>query len=410
MSSALAFVGATAGAVSLPAPCGIAHSFELRRPLALGFLLVVSRPSHAPRSPARIFRRTIIRHASGGEEEEKWPGFARYSWTIPSHVRDSSADVSQIADLMLEFGAASASIVPASPIDVTSDEEFAKTGKISIKGDGSSSSDWCIIEFWIFEYNGEDPPDAVVQAESLVRDVLASLCPDDMISDPGDIHRIIDDGHIIVPDDDLSLDATTDGAQTLRINGVDLSILSSLDNKWAFGDGLHASTTLPIRGLEEFFAGDWASEQPPSLLDYGCGSGILTLVGLALGADNVTSVDISDDALFLTKENLRRNEHIVNYCKTVQVLKSLDDGSGNWEGSFDVVVANIPSNTLTMLVPTLARALKDGTGVVLTSGYPTTELENVAKAANDCGLDEEMARRRYESGWVLQVFGVGRSS
>ena len=139
------------------------------------------------------------------------------------------------------------------------------------------------------------------------------------------------------------------------------------------------------------------------------------MVGLAFGADIAASasVDISDDALFLTEENLRRNEHITNQSETVQVLKSLDGGRANWEGSFDVVVANIPSNTLAILLPTLTRALKDGkdgAGVVLCSGYPTTELEKVRKAANDCGLDEEMARRRYESGWVLQVFGAGRST
>ena len=331
---------------------------------------------------------------------------------MPPHVNDSDIDVSQLADHMLERGAASASIVPEKPIDVTADKDFARSGKISLNSDRSGG---CNIEFWIFEYSREDPTDTDKQAESLVRDVLGSLCLVDIISDQGDIgslNRITDTDDGIVPDDDLSSDAISDGAQTLRINGVDLSILSSLDSKWAFGDGLHPSTSLSIRGLEDFAGEYWASEQPFSLLDYGCGSGILTLVGLAFGADIAASasVDISDDALFLTEENLRRNEHITNQSETVQVLKSLDGGRDNWEGSFDVVVANIPSNTLAMLLPTLTRALKDGAGVVLCSGYPTTELEKVRKAANDCGLDEERARRRYESGWVLQVFGAGRST
>ena len=331
---------------------------------------------------------------------------------MPPHVNDSDIDVSQLADHMLELGAASASLVPEKPIDVTADKDFARSGKISLKSDRSGG---CNIEFWIFEYSREDPTDTDKQAESLVRDVLGSLCLVDItVSDIGSLNRITDTDDA-VPDDDLSSDAISDGAQTLRINGVDLSILSSLDSKWAFGDGLHPSTSLSIRGLEDFAGEYWASEQPFSLLDYGCGSGILTLVGLALGADIAASasVDISDDALFLTEENLRRNEHITNQSETVQVLKSLDGGRDNWEGSFDVVVANIPSNTLAMLLPTLTRALKDGkdgAGVVLCSGYPTTELEKVRKAANDCGLDEEMARRRYESGWVLQVFGAGRST
>ena len=382
MRSAPAFVCAT-GALSLPAQCG--------RPLAL------------------------IRHASkasGEEEEAVWPGLARYSWAMPSHVKDSNVDASQLADHMLEIGAASASLVPEKPIDVTADKDFARSGKISLKSDRSGGCN--NIEFWIFEYSGEVPTDTDKQAESLVREVLGSLCPDENISDQGSLNRIIDTDDDIVPDDDLSSDAihVSDGTQTLRINGVNLSILSSLDSKWAFGDGLHPSTSLSIRGLEDFAGEYWASEQPFSLLDYGCGSGILTLVGLALGADIAASasVDISDDALFLTKENLRRNKHIINQSETVQVLKSLDDGRGNWEGSFDIVVANIPSNTLAVLLPTLTRALKDGAGVVLCSGYPTTEVEKVTKTANDCGLDEEIARRRYESGWVLQVFGAGRST
>ena len=382
MRSAPAFVCAT-GALSLPAQCG--------RPLAL------------------------IRHASkasGEEEEAVWPGLARYSWAMPSHVKDGDVDVSQLADHMLDFGAASASLVPEKPIDVTADKDFARSGKISLKSDRSGGCN--NIEFWIFEYSGEVPTDTDKQAESLVREVLGSLCPDENISDQGSLNRIIDTDDDIVPDDDLSSDAihVSDGTQTLRINGVNLSILSSLDSKWAFGDGLHPSTSLSIRGLEDFAGEYWASEEPFSLLDYGCGSGILTLVGLALGADVAASasVDISDDALFLTKENLRRNKHIINQSETVQVLKSLDGGRGNWEGSFDIVVANIPSNTLTMLLPTLTRALKDGAGVVLCSGYPTTEVEKVTKTANDCGLDEEIARRRYESGWVLQVFGAGRST
>ena len=148
---------------------------------------------------------------------------------------------------MLELGAASVSVVPEKPIDVTADKDFARSGKISLKSNN--------IEFWMFEYSREDPTDTDKQAESLVRDVLESLCPDGMISDirvAGDINRIIDSDDGIVPDDDLSSDAISDETQTLRINGVDLSILSSLDSKWAFGDGLHPSTSLSIRGLEDF--------------------------------------------------------------------------------------------------------------------------------------------------------------
>ena len=403
MTPAPAFVG-RGPLVSPSFSKGMVCPFDRRRPLAR-----ISQPfSHAP---SRIFRQTgITLNASetgaDTDVEEKgeggtWPGFARYSWTIPPHVRDA-IDVSQLADVMLEFGAASASIATTNPIDVASDVNFARTGKISLMGDGGSQSDSFTIEFWMFEYDGEDMTDTNIQAEALARDSLASIVSV-VADDIGEIQRIIDDPPKIVPDDDPTSNAQSDGAQNLNVNGVDLSVLSSLDSRWAFGDGMHPSTSLAIQGLGDC-AGVWASEQPTSLLDYGCGSGILTLAGLALGANVVASVDISDDAIFLTEENLRRNEHIVNKSDRVQVLKSLDDGGNDWEGSFDVVVANIPSNTLIMLLPTLARALKKESGVLLTSGYPTTEQEAVGRAANNCGLEEEESRRRYESGWVLQAF------
>ena len=366
----------------------------------------ISQPSQAP---SRIFRQTSIflnASASGAEAEEKgegetWSGFARYSWTIPPCVRDT-IDASQLADVMLEFGAASASIAPTNPIDVASDDNFARTGKISLMGDGSPQSDCITIEFWMFEYDGEDMTVTNTLAESLARNALASIVFD-VVDDIGEIQRQIDDPANIVPDDGHISNIQSDGAQSLRVNGVDLSILSSLESKWAFGDGMHPSTSLAIQGLEDS-AGEWGSDQPISLLDYGCGSGILTLAGLALGANNFAAVDISDDAVFLTRENLRRNEHVVKNSDSVQVMKSLDDGGSDWEEGFDVVVANIPSNTLIMLLPTLARSLKKESGVLLTSGYPTIEQEAVLSAANNCGLEEEESRRRYESGWILQAF------
>ena len=381
---------------------GIVGSFDRRRPLVR-----ISQPALAPR---KIFRQaSIILNASETgadtdvEQKEIWPGFARYSWTIPPHVRDT-IDVSLLADVMLEFGAASASIAPTKSIDVASDDNFARTGKISLMGDGSPQSDCIAIEFWMFEYDGGDITNTKIQAEALARDALASIVSD-AADDIGEIQRIIDDPANIVPDDDHTSNIQSDGAQNLNVNGVDLSILSSLDSRWAFGDGMHPSTSLAIQGLEDC-AGEWASEQPTSLLDYGCGSGILTLAGLALGANDVASVDISDDALFLTKENLKRN--FVNNSDRVQILKSLDDRGSDWEESFDIVVANIPSNTLITLLPTLTRALKKEGSVLLTSGYPTTEQEAVLSAANSCGLEEEESRRRYESGWILQVFGVSK--
>lgn len=159
---------------------------------------------------------------------------------------------------------------------------------------------------------------------------------------------------------------------------------------WAFGDGNHPSTRVSMAGLETY------ASPGNSVLDYGCGSGILSLIARALGASHVTSIDISDDALELTRYNVRANFatdsptgkhdilHSENYCPR----------------KFDIVVANIPANTLVVLLPILVESL-DENGVMLLSGYPSGEAELVETAAKKYGI--QVFCRTYDSGWILQV-------
>ena len=366
-------------------------------------------------------------NSDDNDDDIEYPyNYVRYQWTLPLLANNLSIDASQIADYLLELGAISATVVPCTPIDISEDDHFAKTGRITTligyDDETSATMDCTMIEFGLLDYGENTAIDMDLQAEALGREALATVFGSDTndaavakFDFAGSIERINSDdtssGNI---DGSYCLEESSN-EQNLTINGIQLSILSHLvvenghkSSVYAFGDGLHPSTALAIRGLGHF-ADQWQGKQPFSLLDYGSGTGILTVVGLALGAKRVVAVDISDDALTLARENLRKNNHVVN-SDAVQVVKYLGEGNepddvGAWESSFDAVVANIPSNTLISLLPTLAKAASIQKGAsIMTCGYPSFELEQVSHAAKTCSLQEDTTRRCYNSGWVLQVF------
>jgi ribosomal protein L11 methyltransferase len=134
----------------------------------------------------------------------------------------------------------------------------------------------------------------------------------------------------------------------------------------AFGPGAHTTTRLCM---------DWLAPHPPvgrTMLDYGCGSGILGIAGLGLGATQVTAVDIDAQALAATRENARRNAG--GGRLRVVAADELDDAA-----PFDIIVANILSATLIELAPTLHRHSRAGTLIAL-SGILTEQAAPVLDA------------------------------
>jgi ribosomal protein L11 methyltransferase len=126
-----------------------------------------------------------------------------------------------------------------------------------------------------------------------------------------------------------------------------------LDPGMAFGTGSHPSTRLCLQWLE-------ACLQPgDSVLDYGCGSGVLAIAASKLGAGRVTGVDIDPLALRTAAENTRRNAVRADYTAP----ESLPAGGPN--GRFDVVVANILANPLMQLAPVLVTRLSRQGSLVL---------------------------------------------
>lgn len=136
-----------------------------------------------------------------------------------------------------------------------------------------------------------------------------------------------------------------------------------LDPGLAFGTGSHPTTFLCLQWLTETLRGG------ETLLDYGCGSGILGIAAAKLGAASVLGVDIDRNALTAAADNAARNE----------VALALRHSGETLDEQFDVVVANILTNPLCVLAPLLsARVGKNGR--IALSGVLATQAGQVIAA------------------------------
>ena len=123
-----------------------------------------------------------------------------------------------------------------------------------------------------------------------------------------------------------------------------------LDPGLAFGTGSHPTTRLCLRWLDMNLQGG------ESVLDYGCGSGILAIAALKLGAAHAVGVDVDLQAVNASRDNANANQ-----VKNVQFY-SPDHAP---QSRYDLVVANILTNPLCMLAPLLANATRSGGRIVL---------------------------------------------
>ncbi len=163
--------------------------------------------------------------------------------------------------------------------------------------------------------------------------------------------------------------------------GVSDAIVLELDPGLAFGTGTHATTAQCL---------EWLDGHPPAglrVLDYGCGSGILALAALALGARSATAFDIDPQALVATRDNALRN----GLLRQLEILGPEDMP----RGPFDLVLANILAGPLCQLAPGLARLCPAGT--LLLAGLLEGQAREVADAYAPW-FDIETAARR--DGWI----------
>jgi len=186
---------------------------------------------------------------------------------------------------------------------------------------------------------------------------------------------------LVEVDERAGLDAWRAHAHPVRVGDVVLVpswlTVVTLDPGDAFGSGSHPSTRQCVAALE-------ALVRPgASVLDVGCGSGVLSVVAAQLGAARVVAIDVAPEAVRTTEENAARNGVTVEARHAV-----IDDVAGE----FDVVVANIGALTLTEMAPSLRK--RTGQHLVL-AGLLVEQVPEVVAAI---GL--EVASVEDEDGWA----------
>ena len=173
--------------------------------------------------------------------------------------------------------------------------------------------------------------------------------------------------------------------------GEDLKIPESIqlrmDPGMAFGSGSHETTHLCLEYLDE---------NPPrelSVLDYGCGSGILGIASLMLGAAKVIAVDIDPQALIATEENSKVN----NVFNKIQI--GMPEIFAN--AKVDILIANILANPLKDLKKTFLDLTNDNAQIVM-SGIMKNQLKSIK---NHYERDVEITEVKEKNGWCL-IAGV----
>jgi ribosomal protein L11 methyltransferase len=144
-------------------------------------------------------------------------------------------------------------------------------------------------------------------------------------------------------------------------------LVLELDPGLAFGTGSHPTTRLCMEWLEAH------APQQLSVLDYGCGSGILAMAAKKLGATDVVGIDIDPQAIESARTNSARNQCAIDYYLPEQFADSAHTPL------FDIVVANILSGPLQLMAPMLAGRVVPGGALVL-SGVLVRQADEVAAA------------------------------
>ena len=164
-----------------------------------------------------------------------------------------------------------------------------------------------------------------------------------------------------------------------------------LDPGLTFGTGSHATTRLCLTALEKAVQGG------EKVLDLGCGSGILSIAALKLGAARAAAVDIDDKCLTVAYENAALNG-IGKDTYTVLTGDVLADSAlrADLGGGYDIVVANIVSDVIIALAPMVRMWMKEG-GLFLCSGIIDTRAEEVKGKLTEAGLT--ILDQRSSEGW-----------
>jgi ribosomal protein L11 methyltransferase len=170
-----------------------------------------------------------------------------------------------------------------------------------------------------------------------------------------------------------------------------------LDEQQAFGTGRHPSTVLCLRAMEEMALSQGALTGK-NVLDFGCGTGLLAIAAVKMGAEEAVGVEIDRESALTASKNVSRN----GVSDRVTILQ------GSWEevrGIFDLILANLVPSVLFRTGHDILNHLeKKGRAVV--SGFSEKQMEEVE--AYFCSMGLQVIRRSCLDGWAAFV-GCNRS-
>ncbi|WP_286032739.1 50S ribosomal protein L11 methyltransferase [Brachyspira pilosicoli] len=158
--------------------------------------------------------------------------------------------------------------------------------------------------------------------------------------------------------------------------------------QYAFGTGTHETTFLALNMINEYSKNNNISSK--TIADIGCGSGILSLFCYKLGARNITSVDIDNDAVNCTLDNAKYNNIKLNNA----FLGSADSLS-NFQ--YDLVIANIETDILIEILPDLKKILKES-GHLILSGILAEKESFMNEAIKQNNLT--ILNRKQKNDWI----------
>lgn len=168
--------------------------------------------------------------------------------------------------------------------------------------------------------------------------------------------------------------------------------LIEIDPGISFGTGKHETTQLCIRQIRKYL------KEGERVLDVGCGSGILSIAALKLGAGSVVGTDVDGDCITSTHENMTVN-HLAENSGGFYVGNLIDDkafqekiGTG-----YDLVVANILADIIIPMAPALYQCAKEQ-GVLITSGIIDFKENEVKEALKQAGF--EILEVNHQGEWV----------
>jgi ribosomal protein L11 methyltransferase len=148
-----------------------------------------------------------------------------------------------------------------------------------------------------------------------------------------------------------------------------------IDPGTAFGTGKHETTRMCLKAIEEN-----VPRKPWNMLDVGTGSGILSIYGAMLGANEITSIDIDPEAVRWAEKNIELNEIPVKIDLSTTPLEEIDR-------TYNIVVANLIKSTILELMPLFPKVLAPE-GLIIFSGILKEQINMIEECISESGLEK----------------------